>query len=79
MRVPPYKDEEVANETKKCCLERYLNDSMEHLKVNMEYASSQLRRGHFLMLIQMKIDIIWILIVGGLFMVHPPLYFKLWP
>ncbi|KAI8550731.1 hypothetical protein RHMOL_Rhmol06G0130700 [Rhododendron molle] len=45
-RVPPHKDEEVTNERKKC-LKRYLNDSMERTKANMEYAKFSTKEGSF--------------------------------
>ncbi|KAG5556909.1 hypothetical protein RHGRI_007221 [Rhododendron griersonianum] len=45
-RVPPHKDEEVTNERKKC-LKRYLNDSMERTKANMEYAKFSTKEGLF--------------------------------
>ncbi|XP_058180057.1 uncharacterized protein LOC131298593 [Rhododendron vialii] len=45
-RVPPHKDEEVTNERKKC-LKRYLNDSTERTKANMEYAKFSTKEGSF--------------------------------
>ncbi|GFY87883.1 hypothetical protein Acr_05g0015220 [Actinidia rufa] len=45
-RVPPHRDEEVTNERKNC-LKRYLIDSMERTKANVEYAKFSTKEGPF--------------------------------
>ncbi|GFS32012.1 hypothetical protein Acr_00g0020400 [Actinidia rufa] len=45
-RVPLHRDEEVTNERKKC-LKRYLIDSMERTKANVEYAKFSTKEGPF--------------------------------
>ncbi|XP_028111846.1 lipoyl synthase, mitochondrial-like [Camellia sinensis] len=44
--VPPYRDEEVCLERKKC-LKRFFDDPMEHTRANLEYAKFSTKEGPF--------------------------------
>ncbi|XP_028080800.1 uncharacterized protein LOC114282355 [Camellia sinensis] len=76
-RVPPHRDEEVCLERKKC-LKRFFDDPMERTRANLEYAKFLTKEGPSADIDPLEIDVIWILIIGGLFMVHLHILFNLW-